>query len=281
MYRLWRDLMAGITGYMSPGNYLSPRKEWGPFVPEYEDVCKARAALAALNLPMELVLHILEYAEYWPSLTWSTSQINNGNSVAGIAGNHEASVCIDVPVTKNFMTTNIGSTEKKMEIKSIEFLVKSQDQGWTSEMSRGTFNTSSWLEVSILRKTNDQADDLIGLRDQLEFNNPTTRLFQDPRCLQRKLIMRGYTLVKRPEHFSQGPQEGEGDLAWYLQGNRVAAPLDTYNIVWTRVGYQGNAGAGKGEGFLGALQSGDQLLVWARSKVSYLLSVWWELLIFF
>jgi hypothetical protein len=272
MYGVWRDLLTGI------GNYMSPRKDHGPFVPEYKDVCKARAVLARLNLPMELVLHILEYAEYWPSITWSTSQRNNGKTVPGITGHHEASICIHVPVTKNDIITNIGSTEKKIEIKSIEFLVKSQDQGWTSEMTRGTFNTSSWLEVSILRKTDDQANDRIDLRDGINFDDPNDipnlRAFQDPRGLQEKLITRGYTLVKRPEHLSQGPQGGEGDLAWYLQGNRVAAPLDTYNVVWTRDGYQGNDGAGKGEGFLDALQSGDELLVWARSKVSYLWSGW-------
>jgi hypothetical protein len=272
MYGVWRDLLTGI------GNYMSPRQDHGPFVPEYKDVCKARAVLARLNLPMELVLHILEYAEYWPSITWSTSERNNKKTVPGITGHNEASICIDVPITKNGILTNIGSTEKKIEIKSIEFLIKSQDQGWTSETTRGTFKTSSWLEASILRKTDDQANDRIDLWDDINFDDlndiPNLRAFQDPRDLQEKLITRGYTLVKRPEHLSQGPQGGEGDLAWYLQGNRVAAPLDTYNVVWTRDGYQGNAGAGKGEGFLDALQSGDKLVVWARSKVGYLSSDW-------
>ena len=35
-------------------------------------------------------------------------------------------------------------------------------------------------------------------------------------------IGNGWFLAKRPEQAGQGPQDGEGDFAWYLQGNRVA-----------------------------------------------------------
>jgi len=79
---------------------------------------------------------------------------------------------------------------------------------------------------------------------------------------------RGWSLVKRPESALQGPQDGEGDLAWYLQGNRVAGPKDEYQIGWTEGGSRGNQGAGRGEGFVRELKQGDRILVWARAKVS-------------
>jgi hypothetical protein len=269
MYGVFRDLLTGV------GNFIAPSKQdQGPFVPDYKDVCKTRALLIALNLPMELVLEILDHAQYWPSITWSTPPGCHTTAIARSPQNSHACICIDAPVVSNVMFSNIASIEKKVEVKAIEFKIKSRDQGWTSENTHGTFNTSSWLEVSILRPNADQteyadpdADDTYqDIYPPLPF--PMMSWYNDPRGIQEELNSHGQMLVKRPEHVSQGPQGGEGDLAWYIQGNRVAAPLQTYTVVWTRYGSEGNEGAGTGEGFVKALQKGDAILVWARAKVS-------------
>jgi hypothetical protein len=145
--------------------------------------------------------------------------------------------------------------------------VTSRDQGWTSENTRGTFSTSSWLEVSILR-------------DELNINSllPTPRLvntwINSPLDYHTNMVGRGWSLVKRPESALQGPQGGEGDYAWYLQGNRVVAGPQDYHVAWDERGLsevnEGNEGAGSGQGFLHALRPGDHVLVWARAKVRFL-----------
>jgi hypothetical protein len=38
-----------------------------------------------------------------------------------------------------------------LKIREIEFTIVSHDQGWTTEPTKGTYETSSWFEVSILR----------------------------------------------------------------------------------------------------------------------------------
>lgn len=62
----------------------------------------------------------------------------------------------------------------------------------------------------------------------------------------------------------------EGDFAWYLQGNRVAEENPKpYRILWAADRFEGNVGAGSGAGFVQNLKEGDELLIWARAKVTY------------
>jgi hypothetical protein len=259
MVSILKDLITGVRNFMA-----FPEQAPGPFVPDYTDVRKARALLTALKLPTELVLDILEYAQYWPSLTWSTPPGDLTTAAVRVPHHSQARLCIDVPVATNHVFSDMFPTETAVEIKAIEFRIKSQDQGWTSEHTHGTYITSSWLEVSILRQNTDENID----------DPPSISLdgsYIDPRDLQEELAPHGQMLVKRPEHLEDGPQGGEGGLAWYLQGNCVANPLTTYNVLWTRDGFEGNEGTGNGEGFLEALEKGDRLLVWARAKVSHAL----------
>lgn len=94
--------------------------------------------------------------------------------------------------------------------------------------------------------------------------------WEHPGNLQR--VLQGsndYALASRPPEASIYPQAPEeGDFAWYLQGNRVADENPPfYRIVCTEGGFEGNEGAGRGEGFIQALKDGDHLLIWARAKV--------------
>lgn len=145
------------------------------------------------------------------------------------------------------------------KIRSIEFQIESHDQGWTSERTHGTFSTSSWLEVSILRT--DGAD--ISRVPTPQFLGGR---FSNPSHFHDGVSNFGWYLVKRPHEAEQGPQGGEGDFAWYLQGNRVAAKKGKYQVIWAQDGNEGNEGAGTGQGFLKELRYGDRVQVWARAK---------------
>jgi hypothetical protein len=242
---------------------LGPPEATGPFTPTYTDVCRARALLKTLKLPTELVLSILEHAQYWPVAEFSRSG-RPTLARAGMNNPSAATLCLEAGVYSTPIVEEIRLGGETAKIKRIEFDVTSKDQGWTSENTEGTFSTSSWLEVSILR-------DASNLNSLL----PTPRLvntwISSPMDYHTNMVGRGWSLVKRPESALQGPQGGEGHFAWYLQGNRVMAGSQDYHVAWEEGGLsdvnEGNEGAGSGEGFLDALRPGDRVLVWARAKV--------------
>jgi hypothetical protein len=127
----------------------------------------------------------------------------------------------------------------------------------------GTFNTSSWLEVSILRPTT-----AVGSASPITHQHMETR-FADPSKLQEALEGSGWSLVTRPSSAQHGLQDEEGDFAWYLQGNRVARDNHPYEVTWSVMQSRSECdeGAGSGEGFLENIKDGDRIIVWARAKV--------------
>jgi hypothetical protein len=234
--------------------------------PSYEDVCRARAHLKALDLPTELVLQILDFAQYWPHYEITASpQHPIAASARGIPKSH-AALCLDAAVFDNTTVHAIRQGGEVPKIKSVEFHMVSRDQGWTSENTRGTYNTSSWLEVSILRSTNDENTHPLPARDR-------NKVFFSPSDFHDDVLGDGWALVKRPESAQQGPQGGEGDFGWYLQGNRVAVGWNEYRVLWAEDRVEGNEGAGSGSGFLQELKDGDRILVWARAKVCSMIQV--------
>ncbi|KAF1362466.1 hypothetical protein EJ07DRAFT_107755 [Lizonia empirigonia] len=250
-------LVAGIQRLFPSFN--SPPLE--PWVLDYEDVLEARALLKELGLPMELALEILDYAEYWPTRHFSTQAGNTVKVAATMFRSSAAGLCLDADAFNDPVVETLRANGENIKIKAIKFHIRSRDQGWTSEPVRGTFSTSSWLEASILR----------GVEDNTTTFPPSCWLdsvFASPQSFQDHVTPRGWQLVKRPEYAEQGPQGGEGDLAWYLQGNRVATQgrSEEYDVIWTRDGYEGNEGYGRGDEFLQELEEGDRLLVWARAK---------------
>lgn len=234
----------------------------GPFTPTYKDVCHARALLKSLSLPTELVLQILDYAQYWPVHEFSGSISRQLRAETRHFRPCVANLCFETAIFDNVICADIRSSGERCRVKSIEFDIVSRDQGWTSENTQGTFDTTSWTEVSIMRDT-------IGEPNR---SAPILRLrgvpIDCPASFQEGLVdqERGWELVKRPECASIGPQDGEGPFAWYLQGNCVAVGNREYRICWTEDGCRGNAGSGAGEGFVRELRDGDWILVWARAK---------------
>lgn len=232
----------------------------GDSSPSYDDVCQARAILKTLNLPTELVLQILDHAQYWPKHVFVTSPDQKKVASAIGSANSDACLCLDAAIFNNPTADPIRKGGETPKIQSLEFEIVSKDQGWTSENTHNTYATSSWLELSILRP-----DDV----DNTHVPSPrfVNAKLRDPSEFHDRVTRRGWALVKRPQSAEQGPQGGEGDFAWYLQGNRVASRVDGYHVVWARDGNEGNEGAGSGKGFLTELKDGDRMLVWARAKV--------------
>ncbi|KAF2444238.1 hypothetical protein P171DRAFT_414107 [Karstenula rhodostoma CBS 690.94] len=223
----------------------------------YADICVTRAMLKALGLPTELVLEILACAQYEPVIEFTGSRRVVAEALMGAATS--AYVCLPAEVLSRNTIRRISSPHVTLKVKEIKFDIKSQDQGWTSENTTGTYNTSSWLEVSILRP-GPQFSTL----ENLPF---WTREYDNPQALQDQLSSSEHRLVdERPENASVGPQECE-PLAWYLQGNKVAERQHIdYQVVWTPNHCEGNEGAGNGDGFFSVLHEGDSVLVWARAK---------------
>ncbi|KAF2258560.1 hypothetical protein CC78DRAFT_587047 [Lojkania enalia] len=253
----------GLSSSCKNSLFSSPNSSCaGPHTPSYTEVCIARAILKSQKLPTELVLQILDLAHYWPERTF--------HSVAAVEAQvyfratSIAKLCLDARLFEGSLGYMFGG--EKVKPREIEFEVISRDQGWTSQGTDGTFHTSSWLEVSILRRQNDyQSSPDEPYSAPLEM--VTNRKWRDPGEVQSVIENRGWTLVRRPDTAYHYPQESEHSIAWYLQGNRVADPsLGIHNIVWSEDSFQGDEGAGKGEGFIDALKDGDHVLVWARAK---------------
>ena len=258
----------------------TPKKPWKL---TYASVLEARSILKTIGLPTELALQILDHAEYWPSLSFSSQTPKLVKARATAASPSAATLCLAAPILDLNSLHFRGETPR---IKAIDFHIRSRDQGWTSEPTRGTFHTSSWTEVSLLRgaTTNDPSStaastNSFGPERDISGLPPSCWLpaaFASPASFLTHILPSGWGLVPRPEEAEQGPQGAEGGLAWFLQGNKVATEgrCGEYSVRWTRdVGESREEdeeeGRGSGEGFLESVREGDWLLVWARAKVCF------------
>jgi hypothetical protein len=253
----------------------TPKEPWKL---TYASVLEARSILKTIGLPTELALQILDHAEYWPSLSFSSQTRQLIKARATSASPSAATLCLAAPILN---PDSLRYDGEKPRVKAIDFHIRSRDQGWTSEPTRGTFHTSSWTEVSLLRgipptaASNGSERDVSGLPPSCWL----PAVFASPASFLTHILPSGWSLVPRPEGAEQGPQGGEGGLAWFLQGNRVATEgrCEEYSVRWVRgVGEreeeeeeeeEEREGKGSGEGFVENVREGDWLLVWARAKV--------------
>jgi hypothetical protein len=256
LFAAGRDLL-GL--HAAPGALSTTPNDKDPFSITYADVCVTRAMLKAFGLPTEIVLEILEWAEYEPIRKFATTQ-----SQTAYAPGNEMKLCLDAGILSKDILHSLSAGRLKVKIKEIEFLISSRDQGATDQGTDGTFNTSSWLEVSILRF---DAPSLQQGSSRSSVISQPLRILGQHQMITRPQEQR---LVARPEEAGRGIQDGEDNRAWYLQGNRVASRgrNSRYRVAWTADRHEGNEGAGDGLGFLQALRDGDRILVWARAKVS-------------
>jgi hypothetical protein len=293
------------------------------FKPTRADVYGVRAILALCKLPNELILSILDYARYW---TERQNERTDYKILMDEVYALDFSATYPYHVMSAFPASNhVGSEVPK--IREVEFLVVSHgklstmkncstsatatdlpniDQGWTTEGTQSTYESSSWFEVSILRPDNRPRSETRrrALNASVSQLGMDRRLYKDV-CtavcrafpagemqLQRRpcsavepqrlhcIEMMDVKTTRQNGSNNAGPQSTkEGEYAWYLQSNQVARERSVFdgemvprhNIVWSggpNSRWVGNEGSGMGKGFVESLQHGDWIVVWARAKVS-------------
>jgi hypothetical protein len=200
----------------------------------------------------------------------------------------------------------IQASKKERLYKHITHQQRNTDQGWTTEGTRGTFQTSSWFEVSILRpnkKTPDRNihhvfyDPYMGASGTLRtypsvstaihtmFPTGAVQLLRRPsktpepqRMHCREMIEVSADEETSTRHSEKSKTTKEGEYTWYLQGNEVARDssifdgemVRRYTVVWSSASnprFVGNEGSESGEGFVDALRERDWIVIWARAKV--------------
>ncbi|XPS76294.1 hypothetical protein M3J09_008347 [Ascochyta lentis] len=257
------------------------------FVPTLHDFESARTILVSLRPPNELVLCILDEARYWMEVETSSRE-----HVVLVDGAWSLDYSAAYPYL--YVPAYHWPHLPHLKIREIAFTIVSHDQGWTSEDTQGTYQTSSWFEASIIRPKG-------GSSSQRHRLQPGLRKL-------REMSIRGETvgslcaaseimhsngmieLVRRPSsavepqrlHCAEMidtnlPDIREGEHAWYVQGNEVAKEtsifegemVKRYYVTW---GCKANpvqntgGGAGSGDGFIDTLERDDFICVWARAK---------------
>ncbi|KAF1957312.1 hypothetical protein CC80DRAFT_524895 [Byssothecium circinans] len=253
-----------------------------PFGPTSTDVRETRSILSSLGLATELILQILDYARYWAVIT-----TENINHIALLDEDWDTNFSAIQPYLWVPLHLSPHPDGEVPKIREVEFNIVAHDQGWTTERNKGgTYDTSSWFEVSHCRPR----------RDRLSVE-PTTETFTNLEQIRRR-CEEVVTILPRPSQEmepqrkhcpkmmkvtwplgSDGPKQAldEGTHAWWLQGNQVARStsifegemVKRYRVVWgcaANPTWEGNEGAGRGEGFVDGLKEGDRIAVWARAK---------------
>jgi hypothetical protein len=181
----------------------------------------------------------------------------------------------------------------------------------------GSYDTSSWFEVSIFRHESPEGPFPFGAYEDHKFTNlelarnfyskrrgwhmvarPSTQMEpQRLHCKEMRNILWNAEALKRWKEIHDEPgvvtssnstkrlqqleaidEKDEGRYSWYLQGNQVARGTSVfegemvkrYHVTWgpyDDADSKGDAGAGKGDGFVDSLQRGDTVVVWSRAKV--------------
>ncbi|KAH4126740.1 hypothetical protein HBH68_065720 [Parastagonospora nodorum] len=271
-----------------------------PFIPERADVYSVRAILAHCKLPNELILTILDHARYW---------VERVESRVGYKMLFDEEFTRSYNAAVSYLAANAippgdPTDAETPKLKEVEFLVVSHDQAWTTENTKGTFQTSSWFEVSIVRpldpaplhrgdtdvfRSHSFLEDQNGLGQSIDkvledvLQSRRMQLVPRPSSAQEQQRLHCpemiYTTGSKPEPPTEQEVQvaREGEYAWYLQGNEVGRGtslfdgemIRRYTIVWssdTNPRWVGNDGSGQGKGFVDALREGDCILVWARAK---------------
>jgi hypothetical protein len=267
------------------------------FAPQQKDVYRARAYLhLRLGLPNELVLDILDKARYWVERTRESNEYE-------VLHDEEFSTNFSaaLPYLGVHVDSSTTASRETRHLRELEFLIVSHDQGWTTEDTTGTYKTSSWFEVSIIRPpANLDVEARDDIADTFEnYRGPQTsnihaalksflggtgaKLIPCPSPVlepQRTHCeeMRSFRYAEEETAGTTLPLGVEGSHAWYLQSNEVARATSTfegeyirrYRVVWgckANPTWVGDEGTGSGDGFIDTLQHGDWICVWARAKV--------------
>lgn len=128
-----------------------------------------------LKVPSELAFIILDYAHYW-------TERKRGFTRNFIPLAEEWSLDYSAAYPYLCMPTMLDADRQNEPLKTreITFTIVSHDEGWTTEPTKGTCETSSWFEVSIPRPNEAQ-------------NHMPGTLFQRMNCRLRQIGSRRKT----------------------------------------------------------------------------------------
>ncbi|KAK8229030.1 hypothetical protein HDK90DRAFT_468528 [Phyllosticta capitalensis] len=270
---------AAATASASTAGHQNPNPaRAADFTPLVGDVHAVKRALMRppCSLPIELVISILDYAEYWPVLARAerhdrvryTAATTPGNSVADL---YLASPPLPVPEGEDGELVRATPRE-------VRFCIRSRDQGWVSQDRRGLAigcrsvhpyeHSYSWFDASIIRPTSSigPSTAIPPALPHLDYDtNPVAKpadAVQQFASASLRFVPR--TLAKQRENEETGlleeVHETEEVGLWKLQSNRVAERgYRVHRILWKE------GDGGDADGFVEALQAGDKVGVWARA----------------
>jgi hypothetical protein len=258
------------------------------FVPTLHDLETARAILVSLRLPNELALCILDEARYWVEI-----ETRSSDHIVLVDGSWSLDYSAAYPYL--LVPAHQGPHLPHLKIREIAFTIVSHDQGWTTEPTQGSYQTSSWFEASIirpkiqspprrfrlqpglrrLREMNIRGETVDGVyaASEIMFTPDLAELVQRPASVIEAQRLHCPEMIE-----TKSPARKEGEHAWWVQGNEVARQksvfegemVKRYQIIWGSKGNYGELsakGAGSGVGFIDTLQRDDFICIWARVKV--------------
>ncbi|KAI0723759.1 hypothetical protein C8T65DRAFT_89106 [Cerioporus squamosus] len=242
--------MGALQSYVSPSE---SEEEVRVCMDPAEPVRRVRAMLLHLGLPAELVLDILDLAEYYPTVSAERSDTINLRADQHTRRNHcSALLYLVSPPLPDCMEG------ENWRMKKVMWTIEGHDQGWGG-VQPGTFHGAySWYEACIFR-SRPGGDEWADGTDDLEFLE-THNLYRKPGDVRRDI------------HWDLVPSGGS--FLWHVQSNRVARREFERHVIEWRAGEEMDAadaeehGHGTGTGFLEALRPGDRVGLWVRAMYS-------------
>ncbi|PIL24420.1 hypothetical protein GSI_14174 [Ganoderma sinense ZZ0214-1] len=227
-------------------------------------VSEVRSILSSLNIPMELVLHIMAIAEYCPTLR--TQRPDTVKIAAGLYHNTEACWAAKLYLVSPPLPRAPEDT-LFWRVRKVTWELEGRDQG-RSNQRRGEYRGAcSWYDACIFRPLQAQAAEGIQNFADLTEIDGIDRTFTDPRrgmfAVQELLGAAGWTMV---------PHGDSNELTWRLQNNRIADSRYKRHVFEWSVDRRGVAADAKhrgscdGEGFVEALRPGDRIGIWMRAQ---------------
>ncbi|PIL24422.1 hypothetical protein GSI_14176 [Ganoderma sinense ZZ0214-1] len=227
-----------------------------------EPARQVRWILCELGLPTELVLEIMDLADYHPAVFVELETLVKLNANAYTPEDPCSSrlYLITPPIP--------GPREgENWRMRKVTWYLEGRDQGWGGEHP-GTFNGAwSWYEACIFRpdrttRSSPEAENA---------QNEDLTAFLHAHYLHRTTPDIVPVLEKLRVGWSLVPAEG-GKVSWDIQSNKVAGKdYGRYTVEW-RAGEPADAdlakgrGEGDGKGFIDALQPGDRVGLLMRAQ---------------
>ncbi|KAI1783985.1 hypothetical protein LXA43DRAFT_902471 [Ganoderma leucocontextum] len=221
-------------------------------------VCEVRSILSSFNIPTELVLHIMDIAEYHPTLRAERSD----NVMIEAGWQHDTDLCWAAKLYIVSEPLPRAPEDLFWRVKKVSWELEGRDQGWADERKGEYEGACSWYDACIFRPIRTEGlENAASLADV----DRIYRTFRDPKRgmleVQELLGSAGWSMVTNGD-----------ENVWRLQNNRIAqSQVERHVFEWSG-DHHGidsdvrNHGSYDVEGFVEALQPGDRIGIWMRAK---------------